>query len=69
MTVREIIKAYLDEHGYDGLAGNECGCSKDDLAPCEFPLCCVPGHKGKGEDGQPGIFAQRDVPVDERDQT
>ncbi len=26
MNCMEIIKAYLKEHGYDGLAGDECGC-------------------------------------------
>ena len=34
MTVIEIIKHYLKANGYDGLAGNGCGCGLDDLAPC-----------------------------------
>ncbi len=26
MTIREIIKAYLADNGYDGLCGEDCGC-------------------------------------------
>jgi hypothetical protein len=36
MTVAEIVKKYLEENGFDGLAGDECGCSKDSLFPCDF---------------------------------
>lgn len=35
ITVKEIVKAYLKEHGYDGLCGDECGCGIEDLAPCD----------------------------------
>ncbi len=46
MTVGEIIKKYLDDNGYDGLCGDECGCSKDNLFPCGMAsLDCVPGYK------------------------
>ena len=34
MTVIEIIQGYLREYGFDGLAGDECGCLLDDIAPC-----------------------------------
>ncbi len=47
MTVREIVRAYLVEHGYDGLAGEECGCWLVDLMPCcdgAMPEC-VPGRE------------------------
>ena len=33
MNVKEIVKKYLDENGFDGLCGFHCGCEKDDLAP------------------------------------
>jgi hypothetical protein len=53
MTVAQIVKDYLENHGYDGLfcempfEGN-CGCSKDDLFPCGriFELC-QPAYKHK----------------------
>lgn len=34
MTLKEIVKQYLDDNGFDGLCGDDCGCSKDDLFPC-----------------------------------
>lgn len=34
MEVIEVIKEYAKANGYDGLVGNECGCSFEDLAPC-----------------------------------
>lgn len=46
MTCKGIIKAYLSANGYDGLAGNYCGCLIDDLIPCEQDFSqCVPGYK------------------------
>ncbi|MCL2223602.1 MAG: hypothetical protein FWB96_01395 [Defluviitaleaceae bacterium] len=36
MTVSEIIRSYLEEHGYDGLCNSkyECGCGVEDFTPC-----------------------------------
>jgi len=36
MALKEIIKKYLQDHGYDGLVNtsDDCGCSVDDLGPC-----------------------------------
>ncbi|WP_295438173.1 hypothetical protein, partial [Thiolapillus sp.] len=31
---RDMVAAYLREHGFDGLFCDECGCSLDDLMPC-----------------------------------
>ena len=33
-TCFDIVRDYLIANGYDGLAGEECGCGLDDLAPC-----------------------------------
>jgi hypothetical protein len=45
-TVRQIIRQYLDLHDFDGLAGDECGCSKTDMMPCDAcPDQCVPGYR------------------------
>ncbi len=46
MDVKQIVKEYLVEHGYDGLYGEECACLIEDLAPCD-EMCydCSPGYK------------------------
>ena len=47
MTVKEIVKQWLTEHGYDGLASDYCGCEIKDLMACssEAALRCVPAKK------------------------
>ena len=35
MTVKEIVKDYLEKNGYDGLCCEGCGCGLDDFMPCE----------------------------------
>ncbi len=44
MTVKEIIKEYLEQNGFDGLYNEDCGCHIDDL------FCCG----NNGEECQPG---------------
>ena len=45
-NVHKIVKAYLIEHGYDGLCDDECGCGVDDLMTCgNYSGCCVPGYR------------------------
>lgn len=47
VDVREIVECYLKAHGFDGLAGDECGCQIGDLAPCydrDNVLNCQPGY-------------------------
>lgn len=34
-TIREIVKAFLVQHGYDGLWCEWCACNLDDLFPCD----------------------------------
>jgi len=56
-TVKEIVKAYLKEHGYDGLyfIGNTdddyCRCSfkGDGFMGCNCPQDCIPNGKPKIE--------------------
>lgn len=38
-TVDDIVLEGIDKYGADGLVNPdmECGCSKDDLAPCGYP--------------------------------
>ena len=33
-TAKEILIEWLNQNGYDGLYGDECGCFIDDLIPC-----------------------------------
>ena len=46
MTVREIVKEYLEKNGYDGLCCDSCSCSLDVLMLCggEFVLDCEAGY-------------------------
>lgn len=46
--VIEIVDAYLEANGYDGLVHDsfECACEKGNLAPCsEIENSCQPGYK------------------------
>lgn len=48
MTVKEIVKKYLEDNGYDGLYGSGCGCEISDLMPCnEYVIECQAGYKVK----------------------
>ena len=55
MTVGEIVKQWLEDHGCDGLCDPdaECGCGIDDLNPCGG-LCddCIPARRVEGEVGR-----------------
>ena len=53
-TVKEIVKAYLKEHGYDGLCSYFCGCDFEVLMDCDS--CggnCQPGYKWTSCEGCP----------------
>lgn len=47
MTVKEIVKKYLEDNGFDGLWSEyDCACKKDNLMPCggEDILNCEAGY-------------------------
>ena len=48
LTVRDILRQWLEANGYGGLYDdNECGCAVDNLIPCDGPCYpCHPGYKG-----------------------
>ena len=49
LTVKEIIKEYLEKNGYDGLynADGQCACKRDVLFPCGEDFGeCSPGYRG-----------------------
>ncbi len=52
MTVLDIVRQYLESNGFDGLySPSECGCKRDDLAPCgEMGTECMPGYLQPGDD-------------------
>jgi len=47
---RDMIAAYLRDHGYDGLYCDECGCDLADLMPCggDWAIDCLAGYKTAG---------------------
>jgi len=45
MNLREYLEARMRRDGYSGLYRDECGCTIDDLMPCETPWeTCELGH-------------------------
>ena len=62
-SVREIVAAWLERHGYDGLCCDDCGCGSDvgELGCCGSVNMsfCVPGYRGVDEDGEPGMFMDK----------
>lgn len=58
-TLREIVETYLRQNGFDGLYNSwiECGCTVDDLMPCERAdeVNCAAGYRVRLEDGGWGI--------------
>jgi hypothetical protein len=46
ITVKEIVRRFLDEHKATGLVGDNCGCEINDLMPCDGECSgCIVGYK------------------------
>ncbi|MDD3493919.1 MAG: hypothetical protein PHZ19_10535 [Candidatus Thermoplasmatota archaeon] len=75
IPVKEMVRQWLVEHGYDGLCigddGWDCGCAVDDLAPCgdSSPFHCVAAirkpdglfYPAGSDDDTPGSKPWRDT--------
>ena len=47
-TVRNVLRVWMQLHGYDGLYTDDCGCQRGDLAPCSQDFSnCKFGYKQK----------------------
>lgn len=58
-AVRDILAYWLRANGYDGLCNSdmECGCSLDDLIPCDSPCeKCEAGYQGPSPDSSVDFF-------------
>lgn len=65
----DVVEQWLTENGYDGLAGDDCGCQVGQLMPCGHPheTECVAGHVvGQGVDARmvPGRKPEEDASDD-----
>ncbi len=58
MPVRDILLAYLREHGYGGLCNEEgCRCSLDALIVCQSACdACVPGYQVPCDCGEGCVY-------------
>lgn len=58
-AVRDILAYWLKANGYDGLCNSdmECGCSIDDLIPCDAPCDkCEAAYQGPSPDSSVDFF-------------
>jgi hypothetical protein len=57
VNVGQIVTEWLVANGYDGLAGEECGCFVGDLMPCGLDNSgcarCVAGHRERIDEYDP----------------
>ncbi len=54
MTVRQIVEGYLKEYGFEGLVGDDCGCTIEDMFSCDLYCAdCEPGYLHPGDEEAP----------------
>ncbi len=61
MTVKEIVREWLREKGYDGLCAEDCGCSVDDLMPCSgygASEDCMAGYSQKATEEEKEVYGE-----------
>jgi hypothetical protein len=60
MNIEKILIKFIENNKFDGLVNNyaECGCGKEDLAPCGQPNLsqCKAAYKMKNTSQQNGDF-------------
>jgi hypothetical protein len=64
MNALDIVKRYLTDHNFDGLAMKNCGCGLDDLAPCgevDVRQCCPAKVRVLGPDEYIGDYGPGDT--------
>jgi hypothetical protein len=70
-NLREIVRAYLESRGLDGLCNVEieCGCDLDCFMPCDDPMGgspnmrdCVPAVRGESGNFYPASRADEKEP-------
>lgn len=63
MSILHIVREYLKDHKYDGLFKNGCGCTLDDLMPCDEPYpYCRAGYEHTDSKGK-SIICERKGPL------
>ena len=64
MDVKQILSEWLTAHGYDGLAGDECGCPAGDLGGCDNPFDCKPAYLVKSDACKGCAYGERCMTAD-----
>jgi hypothetical protein len=66
MSDIDRVKRRLEYGGYDGLCNDRCGCSIDDLAPCDdMQNDCRPGYIHHHSDGYAIIASDKQPMADD----
>ena len=66
-TIKKMVRLYMVQNGYTALAGDECGCTLDDLMPCDEPFMeeCVAAYQHKCTEVHPSCECGAKQPTGE----